>query len=63
EARDIRAGAAMVVAGLAAKGRTVIEESQHLRRGYENLEGKVRAFGGRIVSSSEEVEELSLVGC
>jgi UDP-N-acetylglucosamine 1-carboxyvinyltransferase len=63
EARDIRAGAAMVVAGLAAKGRTVIEESQHLRRGYEDLEGKVRAFGGRIVSSSEEVEELSLVGC
>ncbi|NBW41182.1 UDP-N-acetylglucosamine 1-carboxyvinyltransferase [bacterium] len=63
EARDIRAGAAMVVAGLAAKGRTVIEEGQHLRRGYDDLERKIRELGGRIVSSSEEMEELSLIGC
>ncbi|MCB0329620.1 MAG: UDP-N-acetylglucosamine 1-carboxyvinyltransferase, partial [Bdellovibrionales bacterium] len=63
EARDIRAGAAMVVAGLAASGRTVIEECQHLRRGYERIESKLRGLGAHVVSSADEQEELSLVGC
>ncbi|MCI5064318.1 UDP-N-acetylglucosamine 1-carboxyvinyltransferase, partial [bacterium] len=63
EARDIRAGAALVVAGLSAGGRTVIEECQHLRRGYECLEEKFRHLGAHIVSHREEEEEFGFVGC
>jgi UDP-N-acetylglucosamine 1-carboxyvinyltransferase len=47
-APDIRAGAALVVAGLAATGRTVVEEIEHIDRGHENLEGKLAALGADI---------------
>ncbi|MBI4422354.1 MAG: UDP-N-acetylglucosamine 1-carboxyvinyltransferase, partial [Elusimicrobia bacterium] len=47
-ASDIRAGAALVVAGLAAKGRTVIQRVYHIDRGYERIETKLRALGARI---------------
>ena len=45
---DLRAGSAMVIAGLAAKGVTEIEEIYHIFRGYEDLIGKLRAVGADI---------------
>lgn len=45
---DLRAGAAMVIAGLAAKGKTVIHRVYHLDRGYEKLEKKLFRVGARI---------------
>ncbi|GAB4211126.1 MAG: UDP-N-acetylglucosamine 1-carboxyvinyltransferase [Synechococcales cyanobacterium] len=56
-ATDLRAGAALVLAGLAAEGRTTIRGLQHLDRGYENLEGKLRGLGARLqrASAAEEV--------
>ncbi len=45
---DIRAGACLVVAGLAAEGTTVVHESQHVDRGYEDLVGKLAAIGARV---------------
>lgn len=48
QATDLRAGAAMVLAGLAAEGVTEIEDVQHIDRGYENLEEKLRGVGASI---------------
>jgi UDP-N-acetylglucosamine 1-carboxyvinyltransferase len=45
---DLRASAALVVAGLAAKGQTTITGLQYLDRGYENIEQKLRGLGARI---------------
>ncbi|MBO8128615.1 MAG: UDP-N-acetylglucosamine 1-carboxyvinyltransferase [Peptococcaceae bacterium] len=47
-ATDLRAGAALVLAGLAAEGTTVIECPEHIDRGYENLEEKYRQLGADI---------------
>ena len=45
---DLRAGAAMVIAGLAADGTTVVEEVEFIERGYENIIGKLAALGASI---------------
>ena len=45
EATDIRAGAALVIAGLAAEGETTIYGMEHVQRGYEKLEQKLLALG------------------
>lgn len=50
---DLRAGAALVLAGLAAKGKTVVHRVYHLDRGYEYLEGKLTALGASISRSKE----------
>jgi UDP-N-acetylglucosamine 1-carboxyvinyltransferase len=47
-AADIRAGAALVLAGLAASGRTEISGVHHLDRGYDDLEPKLRALGAEV---------------
>ena len=47
-AHDIRAGAALVVAGLAAEGENVVSGTHHIDRGYEDLVGKLRALGADI---------------
>ncbi len=47
-ATDLRAGAAMVIAGLMAEGNTELYELRHLDRGYENLEAKFTALGADI---------------
>jgi len=47
-ASDLRASAALVLAGLAAKGRTEINRIYHLDRGYERMEEKLTALGARI---------------
>jgi UDP-N-acetylglucosamine 1-carboxyvinyltransferase len=49
KAHDIRAGAAMVVAGLAAEGETVISGVNHIDRGYDDLVGRLRSVGADIV--------------
>jgi len=48
-ASDLRASAALVLAGLAARGQTVISRVYHLDRGYERLDAKLAALGARIV--------------
>ena len=45
---DLRAGAALVLAGLAAKGRTTVLRVYHLDRGYERMEEKLRKLGAQI---------------
>jgi UDP-N-acetylglucosamine 1-carboxyvinyltransferase len=45
---DLRASAAMVVAGLAAQGKTTVKGLHHLDRGYDNIEQKLRELGARI---------------
>ncbi|MCL6635694.1 MAG: UDP-N-acetylglucosamine 1-carboxyvinyltransferase [Peptococcaceae bacterium] len=49
EASDLRAGAALVLAALAAEDGTVLENVDHIDRGYERLEVKYNALGARIV--------------
>ena len=60
---DIRSGAALVVAALCAQGTTVLENVFHLERGYQEMEAKLSALGGRIsrvMSDDEEEEEQDL---
>ena len=47
-APDIRAGAALVVAGLAAEGETVVSGVEHIDRGYEDLVGKLQSLGADV---------------
>ncbi len=47
-ASDLRASASLVLAGLAATGRTEVQRIYHLDRGYENIEAKLSAVGARI---------------
>ena len=47
-ASDLRASAALVLAGLAAKGETVVERVYHLDRGYDRMEEKLSALGARV---------------
>ncbi|MFX4261419.1 UDP-N-acetylglucosamine 1-carboxyvinyltransferase [Pelotomaculum propionicicum] len=49
EATDLRAGAALVLASLAAENGTILEDVAHIDRGYERLETKYNALGARIV--------------
>ncbi|MHB1190313.1 MAG: UDP-N-acetylglucosamine 1-carboxyvinyltransferase [Armatimonadota bacterium] len=60
-ATDLRAGAALVVASLAAEGRTEISGVEHIDRGYEDLVGKLTSLGASItrsVSAPETVAKL-----
>lgn len=45
---DLRAGAALVIAGLAAEGETVVYDNGHINRGYENLDEKLKQLGADI---------------
>jgi UDP-N-acetylglucosamine 1-carboxyvinyltransferase len=51
---DLRASAALVLAGLAAAGTTVIRRIYHLDRGYERLETKLARLGARIIRTTDE---------
>ena len=57
---DLRAGAALVIAALAAEGCTVIDDIVYIQRGYEDFEGKLRSLGAEIekVSSEEEIRKF-----
>ncbi len=48
EATDLRAGAAMILAGLAARGKTEVGHMEYVERGYDNIVGKLRALGADI---------------
>ncbi len=48
KATDLRAGAALVIAGLSANGLTTIEDIGHIERGYENIVGKLQGLGADI---------------
>lgn len=52
-ATDLRAGAALVIAGIAASGTTEIYNLKHIDRGYENIEDKFRKLGAKIQRVSE----------
>ena len=47
-ASDLRASAALVLAGLAARGLTTVERVYHIDRGYERIEAKLAGLGARI---------------
>ncbi len=47
-AHDVRAGAALVLAGLVADGETVISDAHHVDRGYEDFDGKLTALGAHV---------------
>jgi UDP-N-acetylglucosamine 1-carboxyvinyltransferase len=47
-ASDLRASASLVLAGLVARGQTVLDRVYHIDRGYENIEAKLAAVGARM---------------
>ena len=53
EIGDLRAGASLILAALAAKGTTTIHGAHHVHRGYENIEGKFLDLGARIERVAE----------
>lgn len=61
-ALDLRAGAAVVIAGLAAKGTTQIEDIQFIERGYENIVEKLVGLGADIYRSQKPDETVLHVG-
>ena len=60
---DLRAGAAMVIAGMCASGTTVVDDVRFIERGYENFVGKLKALGADIecVDEPEEPEDADKV--
>ena len=61
-APDLRAGAALVIAGLAADGITVIDDIVYIQRGYEDFDIKLQELGGQIekVSDEREIQKFRL---
>ena len=61
---DLRAGAAMVIAALAAEGTTTIEDAHFIERGYEDIVGKLTQLGARIkrVETFEPLPTVASVG-
>ena len=61
-APDLRAGAALVIAGLAAEGITIVDDIVYIQRGYECFEDKLRGLGAEIekVSSEKEIQKFKL---
>lgn len=55
-ARDLRGGAALVIAGLCASGRTTIYDCEHILRGYEDICRDIRMLGGNIYYKSSAVQ-------
>lgn len=60
EATDLRAGAALVIAGLAAQGTTVVEQIHHIDRGYDRIEQMFQGLGARIMRQSPVAKPLDL---
>ena len=57
-APDLRAGAALVIAGLAAEGITVVDDIYYIQRGYEALEEKLTKIGAKIARVEDENESV-----
>ncbi len=62
-ALDLRAGAALVMAGLSADGFTVIEDIHYIQRGYESFPEKLRGLGAKIevVESEKDIQKFKLL--
>ena len=61
-APDLRAGAALVIAGLAAEGITVVDDIVYILRGYEDFDGKLRGLGAEIerVNNAKDIQKFRL---
>ncbi len=61
-APDLRAGAALVIAGLSAEGITIVDDIYYIERGYEDFEKKLSELGAQIekVSSEKEIQKFTL---
>ena len=61
-APDLRAGAALVIAGMAADGITIVDDIVYIQRGYERFEEKLRSLGAVIerVSTEREIQKFKL---
>ena len=61
-APDLRAGAALVIAGLAAYGVTIVDDIVYIQRGYEGFEDKLRSLGGviEVVESERDIQKFKL---
>ena len=61
-APDLRAGAALVIAGLAAEGISIVDDIYYIERGYEHFEEKLASLGAMIekVSSEKEIQKFTL---
>ena len=57
-APDLRAGAALVIAGLAAEGITVVDDIVYIQRGYENFDEKLRSLGAEFQKINSEKEAM-----
>ncbi|MBQ9361607.1 MAG: UDP-N-acetylglucosamine 1-carboxyvinyltransferase [Lachnospiraceae bacterium] len=57
-APDLRAGASLVLAALAADGATVIDNVRLIERGYEDFDEKIRALGGDIIKTADVKQEI-----
>ena len=60
DAPDLRAGAALVIAGLAAEGITVVDDILYIERGYEDFDVKLRGLGAQIEKAADEKEVQKL---
>jgi len=60
-ATDLRAGAAMIIAGLMAEGTTEITDIHHIERGYENIIEKLTALGADIHLKKDYTESAAIV--
>ena len=61
-APDLRAGAALVIAGLAADGYTYVDGIQYIQRGYEEFEQKIQSLGGMIerIDNEKDAQKFRL---
>ena len=61
-APDLRAGVALVTAGLAADGFTIVDDIEYIERGYEQLDEKLRRLGAQIqrVRDDKEIKKFKL---
>ncbi len=58
-APDLRAGAALILAGLVAKGETIIKDTHHIRRGYENVVAKFNNLGASMDKFTDQKNQVS----
>lgn len=57
-ATDLRAGAAMIIAGLVAEGTTIVSSIRHIDRGYENIESKLTGINANIKRIKTDEKEF-----
>jgi UDP-N-acetylglucosamine 1-carboxyvinyltransferase len=54
---DVRAGAALLLAGLAADGETTVFDTHHVERGYADLPGRLQALGAQVTRENGSLRE------